>query len=49
MSQHENQVNLTDMRMLRWMNGKTRHDRIINDTIREREWGGTYSRKVGKK
>jgi len=35
-SQHENQVSVAEMRMLRWMSGKTRHDRIWNDTIRER-------------
>nr|ABD32695.2 RNA-binding region RNP-1 (RNA recognition motif); Calcium-binding EF-hand [Medicago truncatula] len=35
-SQHENQVSVAEMRMLRWMSGKTRHDRIRNDTIRER-------------
>jgi hypothetical protein len=35
-SQHENQVSVVEMRMLRWMSGKTRHDRIRNDTIRER-------------
>jgi len=34
--QHENQVSVAEMRMLRWMSGKTRHDRIMNDTIRER-------------
>ena len=38
-SQHENQVSVAEMMMLRWMSGKTRHDRITNDTIREREWG----------
>jgi hypothetical protein len=35
-SQHENQVSVAEMRMLRWMSGKARHDRIRNDTIRER-------------
>jgi hypothetical protein len=36
-SQHENQVShAAEMRMLRWMSGKTRRDRIRNDTIRER-------------
>ena len=35
-NQHENQVSVAEMRMLRWMSGKTRHDRIRNDTIRER-------------
>jgi len=35
-SQHENQVSVAEMRMLRWMSDKTRHDRTMNDTIRER-------------
>ena len=35
-SQHESKVSVAEMRMLRWMNGKTRQDRIRNDTIRER-------------
>ena len=47
-SQHENQVSVVEMRMLHWMSGKTRHDRIRNDTIRE-SGGSTYSRKVGRK
>jgi hypothetical protein len=47
-SQHENQVSVAEMRMLRWMSGKTRHDRIRNDTIRE-SGGSTYSRKVDRK
>ena len=36
-SQHENQVSVAEMRMLCWMSGKTRHNMIRNDTIRERE------------
>ena len=47
-SQHENQVSVAEMRMLRWMSGKTRHDMIRNDVIRE-SGGSTYSRKVGRK
>jgi len=47
-SQHENQVSVAEMRMLCWMNDKTTHDRIMNNTIRESE-GSTYSRKVGRK
>ena len=35
-SQHESKVSVAEMRMLRWMTGKTRHDRIRNVTIRER-------------
>jgi len=35
-SQHESQVRVAEMRMLRWMSGKTRQDRIRNNTIRER-------------
>jgi len=47
-SQHKNQVSVAKMRMLRLMSGKTRHDRIRNDTIRE-SGGSTYSRKFGRK
>jgi hypothetical protein len=35
-SQHESKVSVAEMTMLRWMSGKTRQDRIRNDTIRER-------------
>ncbi|RZB50735.1 Metal tolerance protein 4 isoform C [Glycine soja] len=35
-SQHENKVGVVEMRMLRWMCGKTRQDKIRNETIRER-------------
>jgi len=47
-NQHENQVSVAEMRMLRWMSGKTGRDRIRNDTMRE-SWGSTYSRKCGRK
>jgi hypothetical protein len=47
-SQHESKVSVAKMRMLHWMSGKTRHDRIRNDTIIE-SGGSTYSRKVGRK
>ncbi|RZC17970.1 Malignant T-cell-amplified sequence 1, partial [Glycine soja] len=35
-SQHENKVGAAEMRMLRWMCGKTRQDKIRNEAIRER-------------
>ncbi|KAH1190454.1 putative protein arginine N-methyltransferase 6 [Glycine max] len=35
-SQHENRVGVAEMRMLRWMCGKTRQDKIRNEAIRER-------------
>ena len=38
-SQHENKLNVAEMRMLRWMSGHTRHDKISNECIIERELG----------
>ena len=35
-SQHENKVGVAEMRMLWWMCGKTRQDKIRNGAIRER-------------
>ncbi|KAL5157933.1 Obg-like ATPase 1 [Glycine soja] len=35
-SQHETKVGVAEMRMLRWMCGKTRQDKIRNGAIRER-------------
>ncbi|RZB84080.1 LINE-1 reverse transcriptase-like [Glycine soja] len=35
-SQHENKVGVAEMRMLRWMCGKTQQDKIRNEAIRER-------------
>ena len=46
-NQHENKLSVAEMRMLRWICGKTRLDRIRNDNIRE-SWGSTYSRKDGR-
>lgn len=37
-------INVAEMTMLCWMCGKTRRDRIRNDTVRE-SWGDTYHRK----
>jgi len=34
--QHENKLSVTKMRMLRWICGKTRWDKIRNDSIRDR-------------
>ena len=34
--QHENKMDVADMRMLRWMSGYTIKDKIRNDHIRER-------------
>ena len=47
-SQHESKVSVAEMKMLRWMSGKTKKNRIRNDTIRE-SGGSTYSRKFGRK
>jgi len=35
-NEHESKISVAEMRMLRCMCGKTRHDRIRNDNIRER-------------
>jgi hypothetical protein len=34
-NQFENKLSIAEMRLLRWMCGKTRHDWIIKDNIRE--------------
>lgn len=34
-NQHENKVNVADMRKLCWMCGKTRYDKIKNENIRK--------------
>ena len=40
-------LSVAEIRMLRWMCGKTKRDRIRNVDIRE-SWGSTYSRKDGR-
>jgi len=40
-NQHENKVSATEMKMLCWICGKTRQDRIRNDNIRE-SYGSSY-------
>jgi len=35
-SQNDNQVSISEIRMLSWMSAKIRQDKIRNDTIRER-------------
>jgi hypothetical protein len=37
MSRPENKLNVAEIRVLRWMNGHIRQDKIRNDNIRERE------------
>ena len=34
-NQYKNKLSVAETRILRWMCGKTRRDRIINDNIRE--------------
>jgi hypothetical protein len=36
MGQPKNKLNVAEIRMLRWMNGHIRQDKIRNDCIRER-------------
>jgi len=38
-NQHDNKVSAAEMRMLCWIRGKTRRNKIGNDTIRERAGG----------
>ena len=40
----KNKLSVVENRMLRWMCGKTRHDRIRNINIRE-SWDNTYNKK----
>jgi len=44
-NQYEHKLSIDEMRMLRWICGKTRQDRVRYDNIRERIRGSTYSRK----
>lgn len=39
--QHERKLSVAELRMLGWMYGKTRSNRIMNDSIGE-SWGNTY-------
>lgn len=34
-NQHENKINLAEMKIFCWMYSKTSHDKIINENIRE--------------
>jgi hypothetical protein len=44
-NQHESKLSAAEMRMLHWMFGKTRHDRISNENIREGRSRGSNSQK----
>jgi hypothetical protein len=35
---HAQQLGVAEMRMLRWMCGHTRNDRVRNDDIRDKSW-----------
>jgi hypothetical protein len=37
-NQHGNKISIAEMKMLNWMCGKTRHDRIRNDDTRDIVW-----------
>jgi hypothetical protein len=43
-NQNENKISIAEIRILSWMFGRIRHDRIRNDNIRE-SWSSAYCRK----
>jgi len=48
-NQHESKISVTEIRMLRWTCGKSRHEYMIELEITILEsWGSTYRRKDGR-